>query len=120
MTEKSNDVKSDWPKFAGDPKQFRSWYLAIIAQISLPPWQELYDTTKHDVVTVTLNVNLNGKLFAKLLLSLEGTASQNIISRSHLRANGILLLKELVQTYHPPNVPEVIAAKTSQFWGQTK
>jgi len=45
---------------------------------------------------------------------------QNIISRTHLRANGVLLLQELVQTYRPKNVPEVIAAKTSQFWGQTK
>jgi hypothetical protein len=30
------------------------------------------------------------------------------------------LLHELVQTYRPSNVPEVIAAKTSEFWGQTK
>jgi hypothetical protein len=37
-----------------------------------------------------------------------------------LRANGILLLQDLVNTYKPRNVPEVIAAKTSQFWGSTK
>jgi hypothetical protein len=86
----------------------------------LPPWQELYDLVKHDVVSTTSNASLNGKLYAKLLLSLEGIASQNIISRTHLRANGVLLLRELVQTYCPNNVPEVIAAKTSQFWGQTK
>jgi hypothetical protein len=34
--------------------------------------------------------------YAKLLLALEGVALQNIISRTHLQANGILLLKELV------------------------
>jgi len=120
LLDKSSDTKSEWPKFSGDSKKFRSWYLAIIAQLSLPPWQELYDSIKHDVVPSTSNAALNGKLYAKLLLSLEGIASQNIISRTHLRANGVLLLQELVQTYHPKNVPEVIAAKTSQFWGQTK
>jgi hypothetical protein len=31
-----------------------------------------------------------------------------------------LLLKELVQTYKRKNVPELIAAKTSEFWGNTK
>jgi hypothetical protein len=72
------------------------------------------------ILLVLLQMLVSMGNYSKLLLSLEGTASQNIISRSHLRANGILLLKELVQTYHPPNVPEVIAAKTSQFWGQTK
>jgi hypothetical protein len=120
LLDKSSDTKSEWPKFSGDSKKFRSWYLAIIAQLSLPPWQELYDSIKHDVVPSTSNAALNGKLYAKLLLSLEGIASQNIISRTHLRANGVLLLQELVQTYRPKNVPEVIAAKTSQFWGQTK
>ncbi len=120
LLEKSSDTKSDWPKFSGDVKKFRSWYLAIIAQLSLPPWQELYDSSRYDIVSSTSNTALNGKLYAKLLLSLEGIASQNIISHTHLRANGVLLLKELVQTYRPKNVPEVIAAKTSQFWGQTK
>jgi hypothetical protein len=120
LSEKSHDTKSDWPKFNGDIKKFRPWYLAIIAQLSLPLWQELYDLVKHDVVSTTSNASLNGKLYAKLLLSLEGIASQNIISRTHLRANGVLLLQELVQTYHPKNVLEVISAKTSQFWGQTK
>jgi hypothetical protein len=66
------------------------------------------------------NAALNGKLYAKLLLSLEGIASENIISRTYHRANGVLLLQELVQTYRPKNVPEVIAAKTSQIWDQTK
>jgi hypothetical protein len=37
-----------------------------------------------------------------------------------LRADGIRLLQELVQTYKPKNVPEVIAAKTVEFWGNTK
>jgi hypothetical protein len=120
LSERSSDTKSDWPKFSGDGKKFRSWYLAIIVQLSLPPWQELYDSSRHDVVSSTSNTSLNGKLYAKLLLSLEGIASQNIISRTHLRANGVLLFTELVQTYRPKNVPEVIAAKTSQFWGQTK
>jgi len=45
---------------------------------------------------------------------------QNVVSHTHLRANGILLLQDLVQTYKPKHVPEVIAAKTSLFWGNTK
>jgi hypothetical protein len=120
LSDKSSDTKSDWPKFSGDTTKFRSWYLAIIAHLSLPPWQELYDSAKHDIVSYTSKQALNGKLYAKLLLALEGSALQNIISRTHLRANGLLLLQELVQTYRPKNVPEVIAAKISQFWGQTK
>jgi hypothetical protein len=119
LLDKSSDTKSEWPK-SGDSTKFWSWYLAIIVQLSLPPWQELYDSIKHDVVSSMSNAALNGKLYAKLLLSLEGIASQNIISRTHLRGNGVLLLQELVQTYHPKNVLEVIAAKTSQFWDQTK
>jgi hypothetical protein len=31
LSEKSHDTKSDWPKFNGDIKKFRPWYLAIIA-----------------------------------------------------------------------------------------
>jgi len=42
-----------------------------------------------------------------------------MVSRKHIRANGILLLKELAQTYKPCNVPEVVAAKTS-VWSNTK
>jgi len=45
---------------------------------------------------------------------------KSITSRKHLRANRLLLLQELVQTYKPKNVPEVIAFKTSEFWGNTK
>jgi len=40
---KSQESKSEWPKFSGVSKKFRSWYLAIMAQISLPPWAELYE-----------------------------------------------------------------------------
>jgi hypothetical protein len=58
---------------------------------------------------------LNGKLYAKLLVSLEGQALQTIVFRKQLRANGILLLQELTQMYRPKNVPEVIAAKTGFF-----
>jgi hypothetical protein len=32
---KSVYAKSDWPKFSGDPKTFKAWYLAILAQLSL-------------------------------------------------------------------------------------
>jgi len=92
-----------------------------MAQLSLPPWVELYyDATTNDIVDTTSNSNLNGKLYSKLLLALDGNALKNIVSRKHLRANGLLLLRELVQTYRPRNVPEVIAFKTSEFWGNTK
>jgi len=115
-----SDTKSDWPKFAGDGKKFRSWYLAVMAQLSLPPWLELYDSTKNDIVDSTGNVSLNGKLYSKLLLSLEGSALQSIVAKKHLRANGLALLRDLVQTYKPRNVPEIIALKTGEFWSNTK
>jgi len=91
-----------------------------MAQISLPPWVELYDSTTNDIVSPTTNSNLNGKLYATLLLALEGTALKSVVSHKHLCANGLLLLRGLVQPYHPKNVPEVIAFKTSEFWGNTK
>jgi hypothetical protein len=47
-------------------------------------------------------------------------AFQNIVNCEHLRADGLALLQDLVQTYRPQNVPEVIAAKTTLFWGSTK
>lgn len=94
--------------------------MGIIAHLSLPPWSDLYDVSTNDVVTTTTNSTLNGKLYSKILPSLDGTAYQNFVSRKHLRANGILLLRELVQTYKPKNVPEIIAAKTVEFWGNTK
>ncbi len=78
--------------------------------ISLSLWQELYDTISNDIVQTTLNTALNGKLYAKLLVSLEGQALQCIISQKHLQArNGLLLLCELTQAYKLKNVPEVIA-----------
>jgi hypothetical protein len=115
FSESKGDTKTEWPKFNGDTKKFRSWYLGVMTQLSLHPWQELYDPVRHDVVISTQNSTLNGKLYAKVILALEGSAYKNFISRKHLRANGILLLSELVQTYKPRNVPEMIAAKTVDF-----
>jgi len=120
LSEKGTDTQAEWPKFSGDNKKFRAWYLAIMSQLSLAPWLELYDSSTNDVVSATSNSTLNGKLYSKLILALEGTALQNAVSRKHLRANGLLLLQDLVQTYKPKNVPEVIAAKTGEFWSHTK
>jgi len=39
--DKGRDTKYDWPKFSGDTKTFKAWYLAILAQLSLPQWQNL-------------------------------------------------------------------------------
>lgn len=86
-----------------------------MAQLSLSPWQELYDSTLNDIISVTSNMTQNGKLYAKLLVSLEGSALQSIVSHKHLCANSLLLLQELTQIYKPKNVPEVTAAKTSKF-----
>jgi hypothetical protein len=33
-----SESKVEWPKFSGDIKRFRSWYLAIMAQLSFSPW----------------------------------------------------------------------------------
>jgi len=115
LTTVSTDSKSDWPKFNGDVKKFRAWYLSIMAQLSLSPWLDLYDSTKNDIVSSTTNTTLNGKLYAKLLTCLEGQVLQNIVSRKHLRGNGILLLQDLVHTFRPICVPEIIAAKTGEF-----
>ena len=60
---------------------------------------------------------LNAKLYA--IISLEGSAFQSIVCHKHLQANG-LLLQDLVQTYRPKLVPEVLASKTSAFRGTTK
>jgi len=117
---KSQDMKSDWPKFSGGAKKFRTWYLSIMALISIPPWNELYDVGSNDIVSSTTNTSLNGKLYAKVISVLQGQALQDVLSRSHLRANGVLLLQELVQTYKPTNVPEVLAAKAGEFWSKTK
>jgi hypothetical protein len=91
-----------------------------MAQISIAPWKELYDQDTNSVVSSTSKASLNGKLYAKIISSLDGSALQHMISRSHLHANGISLLQELHQIYRPKNVPEVIAAKTAEFWGNTK
>jgi hypothetical protein len=109
LSDSKNDTKTEWPKFSGDISKFRDWYLAIMAQLSLPPWNPFYDSIKNDIVETTSNTQLNGKLYAKLLVCLEGQAMKNMISRKHVRANGTLLLQELHQMYKPKNVPEVIA-----------
>jgi hypothetical protein len=80
LSEKKEDTKSDWPKFSGDHKKFRPWYLAIMAQLLLAPWKDLYDPVTNTVVKHTTNGNLNGKLYAKLLLSLEGSVLENVVS----------------------------------------
>jgi hypothetical protein len=120
LVDKSAESKLDWPKFSGDSKKLWAWYMAIMAQLSLPPWQEFYNSSTNDIVSTSSNSTLNGKLYSKLLLSLEGQPLQDIITRPHLRANGLLLLQELSQTYHPKNVPEVIATKTREFWSRMK
>jgi len=118
ISESKQDVKTEWPKFGGDSRKFRSWYLGIMTQLALSPWQDLYDPVQQNVVTTTQNSSLNAKLSSKIILALEGTAYKIFVSRKHLRANGILLLEELVQTYKPHKVPEIIVAKTVEFWGQ--
>jgi hypothetical protein len=94
--------------------------MAVMAQLSLSPWLELYDSSTNDVILFTQNASLNGKLYSKLLLALEGSALQSIVSKKHLHANGLLLLRDLVQTYKLKNVPEIIALKTGEFWSNTK
>ncbi len=54
VDQKSSDVKSDWPKFSGDAKKFRSWYLSILAQLSIHPWSELYDSSTNSVVLLKI------------------------------------------------------------------
>jgi len=120
LTDNKSDSKADWHKFIGDSSKFCAWYLGIMAHLSLPPWSDLYDSSSNDVVSTTSNSALNGKLYSKVLLALDGSAYQSFVSRKHLRANGIQLLRELVKTYKLKNVPEIIAAKTAEFWGSTK
>ena len=45
---RATETKSDWPKFSGDMKKFRHWYLAVVAQLSLSPWKEFYDSNTND------------------------------------------------------------------------
>jgi hypothetical protein len=117
---KSSEAKTEWMKFSGDPKKFCQWYLSIMAQSSIAPWHPLYDSSTNSVVTTMANATLNGKLYAKVIGALKGSALQHMLARKHLRANGVLLLLELHQMYKPKCVPEVIAAKTVEFWGHTK
>jgi hypothetical protein len=42
------------------------------------------DSHTNDFVDTTSNTTLNGKLYAKLLVCLEGQALQNMVSRKHL------------------------------------
>jgi hypothetical protein len=98
VQEKRGDVKYDRPKFSGEPKSFKAWYLAIIAQLSIHPWQELYDASKKDIVKTTTNKALNGKLYAKLITCLEGSALQSIVARTHLHLDGLLVLQNLLHT----------------------
>ncbi|MFN9983609.1 MAG: hypothetical protein ACK53Y_27030, partial [bacterium] len=53
ILDKNTDTKSDWPKLSGDPKKFRAWYMSILAQLSLPSWKELYDSSTNDIVVST-------------------------------------------------------------------
>lgn len=64
LVENKQDSKVDWPKFAGDSKKCRDWYLSIMTQISLPPWSTLYDASRNDIVLSTTNDSLNGKLYS--------------------------------------------------------
>jgi hypothetical protein len=91
-----------------------------MAQLSFSPWQELFDSVSNDIVQTLSNMALNGKLYAKLLVFLEGQALQSLVARKHLHTNGLFLLREMVQTYKPKSVPKVIAAKTGEFWSKTK
>jgi hypothetical protein len=120
LTEKSTESKAEWPKFSGDPKKFRAWYLAIMMQLSMAPWSELYDPPRNEIVSSISNTSLNEKLYSKLILALEHNALQHVVSCKYLCTNGLLVLQDLVQTYKPKNIPEVIAAKTSEFWGTLK
>jgi hypothetical protein len=58
---KSTESKADWPKFAGDTRKFKPWY--IVAQLSIVPWKEFYDSTNNTVIKTTGNTALNEKLY---------------------------------------------------------
>jgi hypothetical protein len=88
-SDKTTVTKMEWPKFSGQAKKFRTWYCTIVAQLASAPWKELYDSTTNSVVSTTTNVVLNEKLYSKLLLALEEYVLQTIISRKHLRGNGL-------------------------------
>jgi len=98
LVDNGSDTKADWPKFDGDARKFRAWYMSIMAQLSLPQWKDLYDCATNDVVKSAVNDALNGKLYSKLLIALKSQALQDVITRTHLRANGVALLQELSHT----------------------
>ena len=50
LGDKGSDTKTEWPKFSGDTKKFRAWYLGIMSQISISPWKDLYDQSSNNVV----------------------------------------------------------------------
>jgi phospholipase/lecithinase/hemolysin len=75
----------EWIKFSGDPKKFCQWYLFIMAQLPIAPWHSLYDSSTNLVVTTTVNSGLNGKLYAKMIGALEGSALQHMLARKHLK-----------------------------------
>ena len=58
LVENRQESKVDWPKFSGDSKKFRDWYLAVMTQVSLPPWSTLYDPTRNDIISTTTNNTL--------------------------------------------------------------
>jgi hypothetical protein len=51
---------------------------------------------------------------------LDGSALQSIVARTHLHSDGLSVLQDLYQTHRPLHIPEIIAAKTVQFWGNMK
>jgi hypothetical protein len=55
-----------------------------MAQLSLPPWQDMCDLASNGMVSSTTDLVLNGKLYAKALLSLDEQALQNVVSHTHL------------------------------------
>jgi hypothetical protein len=41
LAETKHESKAEWPKFSGETKKSRDWYLSIMTQVSLPPWNHL-------------------------------------------------------------------------------
>jgi hypothetical protein len=63
---------------------------------------------------------LNAKFYSNIPLSLEGEALRGIALQKHIQADGLCLMQEIIQTYRPKKVPEVIAMKTAEFWRSMK
>jgi hypothetical protein len=51
-----------------------------MTQLSITSWRDLYDSSKNDVVTSTSNTTLNEKLYSKVIIALEGSALQHVVS----------------------------------------